>query len=93
MICAHAAAVPVESTVTGEILATLCPACSTQLPARFLGCPHNQTIEVTSMGDRGQQRHCLDCGGTWGDADDPFLAPPTTSELRAGVDHWPGAMF
>lgn len=36
MICAHADAVPVESTVTGEVLAALCPECGRQLPATFL---------------------------------------------------------
>jgi hypothetical protein len=31
--CAHSNAVPVESVVTGELLARLCPDCDEQLPA------------------------------------------------------------
>lgn len=30
--CSHVAAVPVESVVTGEVLALLCPTCDVQLP-------------------------------------------------------------
>ncbi|MFI7630244.1 hypothetical protein [Microbispora rosea] len=34
--CTHAAAVPVESAVTGQVLAALCPACDAQLPAETI---------------------------------------------------------
>lgn len=34
--CWHADAVPVESSVTGEILAALCPDCGRQLPVAWL---------------------------------------------------------
>lgn len=32
-VCRHTRAVPVESVVTGELLARLCPDCDEQLPA------------------------------------------------------------
>jgi len=32
-VCAHDESVPVDSVVTGEILAYWCPTCETQLPA------------------------------------------------------------
>jgi len=34
--CTHAQAVPVESVVTGQVLAALCPVCDAQLPAEAL---------------------------------------------------------
>ncbi|OPG13656.1 hypothetical protein B1L11_06625 [Microbispora sp. GKU 823] len=34
--CTHPAAMPVTSTVTGQTLAALCPACDTQLPTSVL---------------------------------------------------------
>ncbi|OPG12527.1 hypothetical protein B1L11_14185 [Microbispora sp. GKU 823] len=34
--CTHATAVPVTSTVTGQVLAALCPACDADLPASVL---------------------------------------------------------
>lgn len=37
--CTHALAVPVESVVTGQVLAALCPACDAQLPADALTTP------------------------------------------------------
>lgn len=37
--CTHAAAVPVESAVTGQVLAALCPACDAQLPTDALTTP------------------------------------------------------
>ncbi|GAA0402902.1 hypothetical protein GCM10009530_63590 [Microbispora corallina] len=75
--CSHPAAVPVESVVTGQILAALCPTCGAQLPAGFLSCAHETTIDTTSMEERGPRRHCLGCGATW-------------CEQEAG---WPAAMF
>ncbi|MEV7805015.1 hypothetical protein AB0O28_18900 [Microbispora sp. NPDC088329] len=95
MTCDHSAAVPVESIVTGEVLAALCPACDTQLPAEFLGCPHENTIEITSLGEVPGTRHvCIDCGTTGRYR--PQLMPtiantniPTTVEITS----WPGAMF
>ena len=37
--CTHAGAVPVTSTVTGQVIAALCPACDAQLPADALTTP------------------------------------------------------
>lgn len=37
--CTHPAAVPVISTVTGQTLAALCPACGAQLPADAIATP------------------------------------------------------
>jgi hypothetical protein len=34
--CAHPATVPVETVLTGELVAWLCPGCDSQLPAAFL---------------------------------------------------------
>lgn len=64
MMCPHADAVPVESTVTGQVLAALCPDCDTQLPAEFLTCPHENVIDITNMGEPPGQGICNDCGTT-----------------------------
>ena len=79
--CDHAAAVPVESIVTGEILAALCPACGEQLTAAFLGCAHDNAIDTGGPSDRpGSRNVCNDCGttGAYGSTDPGY---------------WPGAMF
>ena len=63
--CDHAQAVPVESAVTGEVLAALCPGCDTRLPARFLTCDHPSSVDVSSLGDLpGSHELCLSCGVT-----------------------------
>lgn len=62
MRCAHARAVPVESAVTGEVLAALCPVCDHQLPADFLGCPHENVIDIMSLGEPPGLGICNDCG-------------------------------
>lgn len=60
--CAHTEAVPVESSVTGEIHAALCPICGIQLTAEFLGCPHINIIDTPSMDQPPGQAICNDCG-------------------------------
>lgn len=62
MTCAHEGAVPVESAVTGEVLAALCPGCDAQLPAAFLTCPHDNVIEITTFGEPPGRGICNDCG-------------------------------
>ncbi|MEV1245130.1 hypothetical protein [Nonomuraea sp. NPDC049750] len=62
MRCAHASAVPVESVVTGEVLAALCPGCDTQLPAAFLACSHENVIDITNLSEPPGQGICNDCG-------------------------------
>lgn len=62
MRCAHAEAVPVESVVTGEVLAALCPGCDVQLPAEFLTCPHENVIDTPALNQRPGLGICNDCG-------------------------------
>lgn len=64
MTCAHEGAVPVESAVTGEVLAALCPGCDAQLPAAFLTCPHDNVIEITTFGEPPGRGICNDCGAS-----------------------------
>lgn len=67
--CAHRRAVPVESTVTGETVAALCPDCDVQLPPGFLGCPHDNAIDTPTMGHPPGLQICNDCrtSGWYGD--------------------------
>ncbi|MFI9558847.1 hypothetical protein [Nonomuraea endophytica] len=60
--CDHSGAVPVESAVTGEVLAALCPGCDAQLPAEFLGCAHANAIDITSLNEPPGRSICNDCG-------------------------------
>ncbi|MCW2768184.1 MAG: hypothetical protein JWO11_4143 [Nocardioides sp.] len=62
--CDHAGAVPVESVITGETLAALCPGCDVQLPAEFIGCPHANVIDAPTLGEPPGRRSCNDCGTT-----------------------------
>lgn len=62
MRCSHASAVPVESVVTEEVLAALCPDCDVQLSAEFLTCPHENVIDITSLGEVPGCGICNDCG-------------------------------
>lgn len=62
MRCSHSGAVPVDSVVTGEVLAALCPACDAQLPAEFLACPHEDAIEITELGEVPGRSICNGCG-------------------------------
>lgn len=62
MRCAHAGAVPVESVVTGEVLAALCPACDAQLPTEFLSCPHDNVIDTPALNQRPGLGICNGCG-------------------------------
>lgn len=62
MRCSHASAMPVESVVTGEVLAALCPACDAQLPAEFLTCPHENVIDTPSLNHPPGLGICSDCG-------------------------------
>ncbi|MGR6922597.1 hypothetical protein ACU635_50800 [[Actinomadura] parvosata] len=64
MRCSHAGAVPVESVVTGEVLAALCPDCDVQLPAEFLGCPHDDFIDTPSLSQPPGLGICNDCGAS-----------------------------
>lgn len=64
MACDHAGAVPVESIVTGETLAALCPGCDTQLPAELLGCPHRDVINVSALDQPPGLYLCQQCGTT-----------------------------
>ena len=60
MKCDHRQAVPVDS-VTGELLAALCPDCDTQLPAEFLGCQHTSVFDITSLDQPTAIQLCNDC--------------------------------
>lgn len=60
--CTHTSAVPVESTVTGDVLAALCPDCGVQLPAEFLTCPHENVIDTPALNQRSGLGICNDCG-------------------------------
>ncbi|MGI5288048.1 hypothetical protein ACQEVF_32550 [Nonomuraea polychroma] len=55
---------PVESLVTGEVLAALCPGCDTQLSAEFPGCPHDNAIDITNLRELPGRQICNDCGTT-----------------------------
>ncbi|MEV0993435.1 hypothetical protein [Nonomuraea sp. NPDC050202] len=92
--CDHAQAVPVESVVTGEILAALCPGCDQQLPAEFLGCPHDNAIDITNLAELPGQRICNDCGttGWYGQTERAVFLPlvanpaaPTQAEILRGI--------
>ncbi len=74
--CTHANAIPVESTITGETLAALCPDCDTQLPPGFLDCTHDDIIDITSLGEPPGRQLCQRCGATgwYGDRAVPTMA-------------------
>lgn len=62
--CSHSNAVPVESG--GETVAALCPDCDRQLPAEWLTCSHEETVEVPRLGDRPPyDQLCAGCGVTY----------------------------
>jgi hypothetical protein len=62
--CAHPQAVPVESD--GKTVAVLCPDCDRQLPAAWLTCPHENTVDAPMFGERPPHlRICSDCGGEY----------------------------
>jgi hypothetical protein len=76
-LCRHADAIPVESVVTGDTLAYLCPTCSAQLPASFGAeleelrarmarqdaCDHTREItDITVWGAGVVASLCQDCG-------------------------------
>lgn len=73
--CDHANAVPVESAVTRETLAALCPDCDQQLPAEFLGCPHDSFIDTPLFSEPPGWGICNDCGtsGRYGDTTSPSI--------------------
>ncbi|MEV0616151.1 hypothetical protein AB0I81_22750 [Nonomuraea sp. NPDC050404] len=62
MRCSHAGAVLVESVVTGEVLAMLCPECDRQLPPTFANCPHDNVIDTPEFGEPPGLGICNDCG-------------------------------
>ncbi|MDN3356065.1 hypothetical protein [Actinomadura sp. DC4] len=93
--CAHARAVPVESG--GETVAALCPDCDRQLPAAWLTCPHEDTIEMPEMGAAPpHEQLCNGCGAIFWPEPQPArwvfvesLADPTApteAEIAAGVE-------
>ncbi|WP_157251103.1 hypothetical protein [Nonomuraea typhae] len=81
--CDHSSAVPVESALTGETLAALCPTCDTQLPAEFLGCEHANAIDIYTLAGPPGEQICNDCGtyGWYGTATTPTVLP-----YQAGPD-------
>jgi hypothetical protein len=84
--CAHEEAVPVESAVTGEVLAALCPGCDAQLPAEFLTCPHDNVIEITTLGEPPGRGICNDCGTSAWFGRHISSAKLTASLVAAGWD-------
>lgn len=75
--CPHDDAVPVESCVTGETLAWLCPPpCGQGLPPEWgevlarrqaerefrAACTHEDVLDITSLGDRSRWGLCRRCG-------------------------------
>ena len=83
--CTHAGAVPVTSTVTGEILAALCPACDQQLPAEFPGCLQRlrrNRLVPGSRGDSLARQRRDDRGSAEGGA-----------SAHTQIEYWPGGMF
>ena len=81
MRCSHAAAVPVYSAVTGELVAALCPECDQQLSAEFLGCVHANIIDTPALGEQPGRGICNDCGtSAW------FDRPPALITCRTDVN-------
>lgn len=72
--CSHPDAVPVESAVDGQIVAALCPACDSGLPAAWLTCSHHTTIEISGLGEIRGRQVCNGCGATYWDGDKHQLA-------------------
>lgn len=74
--CAHPNAEPV-TTLDGQTVAALCPACDTKLTAAWLTCEHPAPIDITQFGDRPATRYiCNGCGNVFG-----RLADPTVIEV------------
>lgn len=63
-LCAHRDALPVTLS-TGELVAALCPSCDVQLPGKFLGCPHPESIALPEMGQWRCWYLCNDCGASY----------------------------
>lgn len=66
-LCAHVNAEPVDD-LTGETVAALCPDCEHQLPARWLDCDHENSIDTTMINDLGRRNLCNGCGVQWMEA-------------------------
>lgn len=89
--CAHPNAVPVNSVVTGETLAALCPDCDQALPAAWLTCNHSSAhtspVDNTSLAQHPHRKFCRTCRVTyWSPPRSliPTIAdtrPPTTAEI------------
>jgi hypothetical protein len=74
--CSHVRAVPVESD--GETVAALCPDCDRRLPAAWLSCPHERTVEIPMLGDLPPYRViCEGCSVVfWPDDAEPYAEWP-----------------
>lgn len=60
-LCSHETAVSVDAG--GEIVAALCPACDLRLPAKWLNCDHDITVEIDEHDvDLPYRRICHGCG-------------------------------
>jgi hypothetical protein len=62
--CAHPRAVPVTLT-DGEVVAALCPDCDERLPAAWIGCAHEASVEITVIGDPAPRYLCSHCQGIY----------------------------
>lgn len=75
--CSHADAVPVDSCVTGETLAWLCPPpCDQRLPMEWgevladrqatrefrAACTHDEVTDITALGEFRRHGVCCRCG-------------------------------
>ncbi len=75
--CAHSDAVPVKSVVDDETVAALCPDCGADLPEAWLTCAHQETIDISSLGERHGRTLCNGCGATyWPGAGKAQANPP-----------------
>ena len=70
--CSHPHAVPV--TLHGQTVAARCPACETNLPAAWLTCPHERTIDTSVLNEIPGRTVCNGCGVTYWDGDKHELA-------------------
>ncbi|MGI5286628.1 hypothetical protein ACQEVF_25270 [Nonomuraea polychroma] len=92
--CDHVTTVPVESAVTGEILAALCLCCDAQLPAEALGCPHHDVIGISTLSQPTDLQLCNQCGTTgWFGTTPPaglvsFSSDINPDEVRAFAAAW-----
>lgn len=85
--CAHPDAVPIESVITGETVAALCPDCDADLPAAWLTCAHQETIDISGLGERRGRALCNGCGATYWSGDTQAQADrpePTEEEWAVG---------